>query len=141
MRALRRAWFEASQCRLGFGSHGRLWLFGREFSRDFCYHDRTMVKLNAHFDGKVFVPDEPPALRPNQKVRISVEPIDQGPTFTPHTDFTAALMTGGTWDEMDAMQIDPMDATPADFVRKPGSGAGEIKMSDDFDDTPDDFKS
>jgi hypothetical protein len=28
-----------------------------------------MVALNAHFDGKVIVPDEPLALEPNQKVR------------------------------------------------------------------------
>ncbi len=35
-----------------------------------------MLTLNAHFDGKVLVPDEPLALKPNQKVRISVEPID-----------------------------------------------------------------
>jgi hypothetical protein len=49
-------------------------------------------------------------------------------------------MNGETWDEKDALNIDPLDAVPADFVRKPGSGAGEIKMSDDFDETPDDFK-
>ncbi len=35
-----------------------------------------MVTLNAHFDGKVIVPDEPLALKPNQKLRISVEPIE-----------------------------------------------------------------
>lgn len=35
-----------------------------------------MVRLNAHFDGKVIVPDEPLALKPNQRVRIQVEPID-----------------------------------------------------------------
>jgi hypothetical protein len=36
-----------------------------------------MVKLNAHFDGKVIVPDEPLALKPNQRLRIQVEPIDE----------------------------------------------------------------
>jgi hypothetical protein len=36
-----------------------------------------MVKLNAHFDGKVIIPDEPLNLPPNQKLRISVEPIEQ----------------------------------------------------------------
>jgi len=36
-----------------------------------------MVKLNAHFDGKVIVPDEPLSLKPNQRVRIHIEPIDQ----------------------------------------------------------------
>lgn len=39
----------------------------------------SMVRLNAHFDGKVIVPDEPLALKPNQRVRIQVEPIDQPP--------------------------------------------------------------
>lgn len=38
-----------------------------------------MVQLNAHFDGKVIVPDEPLPLKPNQRVRIHVEPIDQPP--------------------------------------------------------------
>lgn len=38
-----------------------------------------MVKLNAHFDGKVIVPDEPLALQPNQQARITVEPIAQAP--------------------------------------------------------------
>ncbi len=39
-----------------------------------------MVKLNAHFDGKVIVPDEPLALKPNQKLRISIEPIESAPS-------------------------------------------------------------
>ncbi|MCC6358873.1 MAG: hypothetical protein IT450_09025 [Phycisphaerales bacterium] len=38
-----------------------------------------MVRLNAHFDGKVIVPDEPLALKPNQRLRIQVELIDQPP--------------------------------------------------------------
>lgn len=38
-----------------------------------------MVKMNAHFDGKVIVPDEPLALKPNQRVRIQVEPMDETP--------------------------------------------------------------
>jgi hypothetical protein len=36
-----------------------------------------MVVLKAHFDGKVFVPDEPVALPPNQRVRVIVEPADR----------------------------------------------------------------
>jgi hypothetical protein len=102
-----------------------------------------MIALNAHFDGKVLIPDEPLALPKNQKVRIELEPIDAGQTsvrFTPHADPTAALMNGEPYDERDALHIDPLDAVPAGFVRRPGSGAGEIKMSDDFDETPDDFK-
>lgn len=38
-----------------------------------------MVRLNAHFDGKVIVPDEPLALTPNQQVRITIEPIASPP--------------------------------------------------------------
>ncbi len=34
-----------------------------------------MIELNAHFDGKVIVPDEPLSLAPSQKIRISIEPI------------------------------------------------------------------
>jgi hypothetical protein len=35
-----------------------------------------MIALNAHYDGKVIVPDEPLALKPNQKLRVSIEPIE-----------------------------------------------------------------
>ena len=38
-----------------------------------------MVTLNAHFDGKVIVPDEPLTLEPNQRLRVSIEPIESGP--------------------------------------------------------------
>ncbi len=41
------------------------------------YDCLTMAQSNAHFDGKVIVPDEPLALKPNQRVRIQVETIDQ----------------------------------------------------------------
>ncbi len=44
-----------------------------------------MVTLNAHFDGKVLVPDEPLDLPANQKVRIQVEPIEADPK---RTDFS-----------------------------------------------------
>ncbi|MBI2431433.1 MAG: hypothetical protein HYV26_01005 [Candidatus Hydrogenedentes bacterium] len=39
-----------------------------------------MVRLNAHFDGKVIVPDEPLALKPNQRLCIQVEPLDEPPS-------------------------------------------------------------
>lgn len=35
-----------------------------------------MIALNARFDGKVLIPDEPLALPANQKVRIELEPIE-----------------------------------------------------------------
>lgn len=38
-----------------------------------------MVTLNAHFDGKTIVPDEPLALAPNQKLRITIETLDSAP--------------------------------------------------------------
>lgn len=38
-----------------------------------------MVTLKAHFDGKTIVPDEPLALPPNQKLRVTVEPIASTP--------------------------------------------------------------
>jgi len=34
-----------------------------------------MIAVNAHYDGKVIVPDEPLDLPANQKLRIQVEPI------------------------------------------------------------------
>jgi hypothetical protein len=35
------------------------------------------MTINGHFDGKVIVPDEPLDLRPNQAVRIQIEPIEE----------------------------------------------------------------
>jgi hypothetical protein len=45
-----------------------------------------MVQLNAHFDGKVIVRDEPLNLPANQKVRIQVEPIDASVATDPATE-------------------------------------------------------
>jgi len=38
-----------------------------------------MIALKAHFDGKVFVPDEPVVLAPNQNVHLTVEPAEPAP--------------------------------------------------------------
>ncbi|MBL8877912.1 MAG: hypothetical protein JNG88_02235 [Phycisphaerales bacterium] len=46
------------------------------------YDHGYMVRLNAHFDGKMIVPDEPLPLKPNQRVRIQVEPIEAEPAET-----------------------------------------------------------
>lgn len=35
-----------------------------------------MIVLNAHYDGRFIVPDEPFDLPANQKLRVSVEPIE-----------------------------------------------------------------
>jgi hypothetical protein len=45
-----------------------------------------MIALNAHYDGKVIVPDEPLSLKPDQKLRISIETIDA--EFKPRTKFS-----------------------------------------------------
>lgn len=34
------------------------------------------MTVTAHFDGKVIVPDEPLDLRPNQALRIQIEPLE-----------------------------------------------------------------
>lgn len=47
-----------------------------------------MIALNAHYDGRVIVPDEPLDLPANQKVRINIEPIDTEPQSRPRTDFS-----------------------------------------------------
>ena len=116
-----------------------------------------MASLKAHFDGQSIVLDEPATLAVGQAVRVLVETAcgedthpatppgesiqknDDSP-FTPFADMTATLMNGDEWDESTALHIDPLQAIPADFVRRPGSAAGQIKMADDFNATPDDFQ-
>ena len=54
-----------------------------------------MIALKAHFDGKVFVPDEPLVMKPNQKVRLTIEtddtaaPVD--PPAHPRTDWHSLI--------------------------------------------------
>ena len=51
-----------------------------------------MIALNAHYDGKGLVPDKPLDLPANQKVRISIEPIDADPpTARPRTGWHALI--------------------------------------------------
>jgi hypothetical protein len=49
-----------------------------------------MVFLNAHYDGKVIVPDEPLSLKLNQKLRISIETIDADQS-KPRTDWHSLI--------------------------------------------------
>ena len=49
---------------------------------------RVMIALKAHFDGKVFVPDEPLDLAPNRAIRIIVLDEPSEPTTGPRTDFS-----------------------------------------------------
>lgn len=40
-------------------------------------YNTGMVILNAHFDGRVIVPDEPTGLAPGTRLRVTVEPLEQ----------------------------------------------------------------
>ena len=50
-----------------------------------------MIALNAHFDGKVIVPDSPLNLPANQRVRVQLEPIPSA-----RTDFRKWIGLGKT---------------------------------------------
>ena len=113
--------------------------------------------ISAHFDGQVIVPDQPLSLAPGEKVRVTIEREQTAPSSQPRRqagsakgevtivfnafpDMTDTLMNRDEWDERVALDIDSLDRVPADLVRKPGSGAGQIKIADDFDETPEEFK-
>jgi len=51
-----------------------------------------MIAIKAHFDGKVFVPDEPIHLPPNQQVNITIERVDS--TITPSPRPAAGFAKG-----------------------------------------------
>jgi hypothetical protein len=70
-----------------------------------------MVTLNAHFDGKAIIPDEPSALalEPGTRLKVIVEPVDAQPAAPPKRD------------------------------RKAGSAKGQVWMSPDFDEPLDEF--
>lgn len=40
-------------------------------------YNGDMVTLNAHFDGKVIVPDEPTGLPAGTRLRVTLEPLDR----------------------------------------------------------------
>src|SRR5262245_1525820 len=44
-----------------------------------CHTERAkiMTTVNAHFDGKVIIPDEPLDLPPNQPLIVSIEPVTE----------------------------------------------------------------
>ena len=104
-----------------------------------------MPSIKGHFDGSGIVLDEPPpaTLAVGQAVRVVVDAPESAapaPAFTPFVEMTATLMTGDDWDEGVALHVDSLDRVPADFVRRPGSAAGQVTMADDFDRTPEEFK-
>ena len=85
-----------------------------------------MSSIKGHFDGTAVVLDEPATLIVGQQVRVLLDPSD-----------AIAPIDGD--DESAALHIDPLDALPSDFVRRPGSAAGQISMTEDFNATPDEL--
>lgn len=65
-----------------------------------------MVTLNAHFDGKVIVPDEPPGLAPGTRVRITIEPVEP-PASSVRGKFDLPLLTGVDPEIVRAAMEDP----------------------------------
>ena len=47
-----------------------------------------MVTVNAHFDGKVIVPDEPLDLPPNQALIVRIEPVGSAPAQSEESALT-----------------------------------------------------
>ena len=52
-----------------------------------------MVTLNAHFDGKVIVPDERTTLTAGTRLRVTVEPVDM-PAVPVSSNIELPLLTG-----------------------------------------------
>lgn len=53
-----------------------------------------MIALNARYDGKVLIPDEPLNLPANQKVHIQVEPINSAEPARQSVDLSKLLGAG-----------------------------------------------
>jgi hypothetical protein len=102
-----------------------------------------MSTLRGHFDGAAIVLDEPASLVVGQQVQVVVGAIANVAVesrFSPHPDPMITLMTGDAIDERDAIRIKPLDRVPPNFVRQPGSAAGQVKIAEDFDAIPPEFK-
>ncbi len=56
-------------------------------------YNGDMVTLNAHFDGKVVVPNEPTGLAAGTRVRVILEPLDHGGSPGPRR-LELPLLTG-----------------------------------------------
>ena len=93
------------------------------------------MKIKGHFDGRSIVLDEPAVLAVGQEVRILFEPVS-----TLYGIAADLLIAGEPPDERKALNIDPAERVPADFVRQIPIRTGEIVIAEDFDDTPEDFK-
>ena len=56
-------------------------------------YNTVMVRLNAHFDGKVIVPDERTTLTAGTRLRVTVEPVDL-PAMPLFNNIELPLLTG-----------------------------------------------
>jgi len=60
-----------------------------------------MIRIRAHFDGKVIVPDEPVELSPNAPLEVTVHPMDDQAGQLCITDLRGILR--GTWGSAEAV--------------------------------------
>lgn len=75
---------------------------------DGCGIMAFMIALNARYDGKVIVPDTPLALPVNQRLRISIEPIEADAARPPRTNFREWIgLAGGANDGTPQKPHDP----------------------------------
>ena len=76
-----------------------------------------MMILNAHFDGKTIVPDEPVGLAPGTRLRVTLEPMDQAAS-TNSGKLDLPLLTGVDPQVVRAIMEDPeYDLDNADVER------------------------
>lgn len=65
-----------------------------------------MVSFKAHYDGKVFVPDEPVNVPQGTSVRLAVITDESGATLTHLADIAASFTPDPNWPNDGAAQVD-----------------------------------
>jgi hypothetical protein len=65
-----------------------------------------MVSIRAHFDGKVFIPDEPVDMPPNTSVRLVLATDNGRPPLADLADLAKSLPPVPAWSADTAMQLD-----------------------------------
>lgn len=84
-----------------------------------------MVILNAHFDGRVIIPDEPTDLPAGARLRVTLELVDQT-VFAPSDGLDLPLLTGVDPQVARSIMEDPeFDPANAKMERFLGSVAPE----------------
>lgn len=106
-----------------------------------------MVSFKGHFDGKSIVLDEPAPLQVGQEVDVVVRNVsasDESAIISPPAfslDYDPSLLPPGVeYNERDYVRAIEQKYASVKFERKLGSGKGEIRIADDFDETPEEFK-